>query len=168
MWLTAKLGCFIYRNFSFVEILIQLYNRFSILHLSDCFSTKDKLSTFVWTMNYSNWRLKCLAGILLVKWSHLKLFIRTDNNGKVLICQIDIVLGAAHKLRNIIRLGCSCQGISVRACRHCICLVSIWWHQYWTKNNRLLLAPKPRSQTKDWGRSNNLIQPTRSWSNQQL
>ena len=132
MWLTAKLGCFIYRNFSFVEILIQLYNRFSILHLSDCFSTKDKLPTFVWTMNYSNWRLKCLAGILLVKWSHLNLFIRTDNNGKVLICQIDIVLGAAHKLRNIIRLGCSCQSISVRAC----------W------NNRLWLAPKQEAKLK--------------------
>ena len=43
---------------------------------------------------------------------------------------------------------------------YCICLVSIWWRQYWTKNNRLWLAPKPRSQAKDCGRSNVLIQPT--------
>ena len=37
---------------------------------------------------------------------------------------------------------------------YCICLVSTWWRQCWT------------SQTKDWWRSNTLIQPTRSWSNQ--
>ena len=35
---------------------------------------------------------------------------------------------------------------------YCICLVSIWWCQYWTKNNRVWLAPKPRSQAKDCGR----------------
>ena len=35
----------------------------------------------------------------------------------------------------------------------CICLVSIWWRKYWTKNNKLWLPPKPRSQTKDCGRS---------------
>ena len=36
--------------------------------------------------------------------------------------------------------------------KYCICLVSIWWRQYWTKNNRLWLLPKPRSQAKDCGR----------------
>ena len=43
---------------------------------------------------------------------------------------------------------------------YCVCLVSIWWRKYWTINNRLRLPPKPRSQPKDCGRSNTLIQPT--------
>ena len=40
-----------------------------------------------------------------------------------------------------------------------ISLVSIWWRQYWTISNRLWLAPKPQSQTKDCGRSFVSIQP---------
>ena len=32
----------------------------------------------------------------------------------------------------------------------CFCLVSIWWCQYWTMNNRLWLVPKPRIQIKDY------------------
>ena len=35
----------------------------------------------------------------------------------------------------------------------CICLVSIWWREYWTRNNWLRFPPKSRSQAKDcWRR----------------
>ena len=49
-----------------------------------------------------------------------------------------------------------------------LCLSGLNMMVYWTKNNRLWLPPKPRSQNKDCGGSNTSIQPTRSLSNQQL